>query len=892
MKSVYGTKEPRQLLAPEGFTCLCGKVAGASRSVVCRGGCKTRFHVRCIDRSPNTPYFCRKCKGSSPTIPTPRPTPNVAMKTPRIPMPVLISAVDEDDDLCPVCDGDCTCNASKPTPVKPMPIPQQIQVQVPKVPVFQQQSKPPVAKPRKMSLSGQQKEKATASSVSFKHLHKSEDLRRMVISNADIIMDEDGNAWKSKSIVKRAGPREYAKMSLALPQVSLKDAPVMKQSGSFWIVQDVKSHSAPEKMFRKNAVFDSTSDSDSDVAQVYSKAMKTAKKSQPQQSPLHNVVEPSSDLDSDTGVSAKAHMFNSSSDSSSDSEEETKYSSGLMHAPAPASEIGERNGASDPMRVSSPPLVEYEVALDAHVDTENSDAESQSSQESSGDFMSDGSDDMDIDAIFAAADDSGDESEESDINIFVENALNGGWSSSDEFEDSDEDSLVGVMENGDDSASECLSDKLTDTVGSEVGDMEFIKAGSMDPEKNEPQQVEIPTNKEDALSNGANDTPRPLVNFDIKKTHIGPNGEITTTTKSMTLQIPKPKPQAKKKVAQTKPQGNQPAGGESSISAPQSSLAPLISALNSITTNGAPQKEKMGQLLNAIVSALKTAAPAVIAPHSGNSAHASDLHRRTIAKTGVSNGRPTTEEGVAAQNVAALAVLAAAVASAKMKLAQQTSKKVDSQDGTSLKTVEELLTTAIPAIISAQKQQHLQQNLPQQLNQQQQQQQQSHLNLHERSNLVNHVNATSKPFPVSVVTLDEVFDTEALEFSDSGDNHNTDDFDLNEHFSRWTRVPIGAFRRARKSSLSKVHKKDLKKAFRFSKASPAITLSSNNLYDTNFMGETGKSPRIDMFRDRDATSMLFQSIPSLPSPLLPPSYAFMESDEFPKRWTATPFPPQ
>ncbi|KAJ3249512.1 hypothetical protein HDU78_000038 [Chytriomyces hyalinus] len=892
MKSVYGTKEPRQLLAPEGFTCLCGKVAGASRSVVCRGGCKTRFHVRCIDRSPNTPYFCRKCKGSSPTIPTPRPTPKVAMKTPRIPMPVLISAVEEDDDLCPVCDGDCTCNASKPTPVKPMPIPQLMQAQIPKVPVFQPQSKPPAAKPRKMSLSGQPKDKAAASAVSMKHLHKSDDLRRMVISNADIIMDEDGNAWKSKSIVKRAGPREYAKMSLSLPQVSLKDAPVMKQSGSFWIVQDVKSHSAPEKVFRKNAVFDSTSDSDSDVAQVYNKAMKTAKKSQPQQSPLHNVVEPSSDLDSDTGVSAKAHMFNSSSDSSSESEEETIYNSSRMHAAAPASEVGERNVASDAMRVSSPPLVEYEVALDAHVDTENSDAESQSSQESSGDFMSDGSDDMDIDAIFAAADDSGDESEESDINIFVENALNGGWSSSDEFEDSDEDSLVGVMENGDDSASECLSDKLTDTLGSEVGDMEFTKAGSMDSEKSETQQVEIPTDKEDALNNdGGNETPRPLVNFDIKKTHIGPNGEITTTTKSMTLQIPKPKPQAKKKVAATKPQGNQSAGGESSISAPQSSLAPLISALNSITTNGAPQKEKMGQLLNAIVSALKTAAPAVIAPHSGN---ATDPQRRTITKTGVSNVRPTTEEGVAAQNVAALAVLAAAVASAKVKLAQQTSKKIDSQDGTSLKTVEELLTTAIPAIISAQKQQHQQQNPPQQLNQQQQQheQQQSHLNLHERSNSLNHVNATSKPFPVSVVTLDEVFDTEALEFSDSGDNHNTDDFDLNEHFSRWTRVPIGAFRRARKSSLSKVHKKDLKKAFRFSKVSPAITLSSNNLYDTNFMGETGKSPRIDMFRDRDAASMLFQSIPSLPSPLLPPSFAFMESDEFPKRWTATPFPPQ
>ncbi|KAI8617077.1 hypothetical protein BC830DRAFT_140369 [Chytriomyces sp. MP71] len=771
-------------------------------------------------------YVCRNCD----PIPTPKPTPKVAMKAPRMPQPVMI---DDEDDLCPVCDGDCTCNAAKPSPTTALPpLPDSSQIHPPSLSkstnTITQHLRLPAHKSRKNS--GKES--------------KADEARRMVSSFADIILDQDGHAWKSKSSLKRAGPREFAKMAISPHASVTKDAPIMKPSGTSWIVIDQKKPASKGLEVvgytsRKRAVFESTSDSDSDVADARPLAETQSLKIRHIQ---HPVQSHSSDLDSESDIAAKVHLFNSSSDSagSSDSEAIVGIETRLPHSAVTVTECSDDDSSFDSENEisgrASPPLVEYEVALDDHDETDSNAGSESSTQSSVGDFVSDDgsdADDMDIDAIFAAADESGgEESEESDIDLFVENALNGGWSSSDEYEDSDEDSIIGVMEHADDSASECISDKMTDTFEGDFEDAVFPEPDDVLEEVMDSKPKFDRSRDEEAVE--SSHISKPCVNFDIKKTLVGPNGEIITTTKSMAIQLPKPKSTTSRKKSSVNAQKKQATSGVALLSkeaaddpataSSHASLASLIAALNGlgnpVAGPGVSQKEKSAQIAQAVLNALKNSNVA------GGSALAvlMDFQKRlpTAKASNQSSSNSTTTKSLtdenAAQNVAALAVLAAALAASKGKLSQK--KKPESSDPhtSSSKSLDELIAAAIPAILALQKQNASLANL-----------QLPHSHESKKSE-------TIKPMVVSTspsnrVTLDDVFDTEALEFSDSGDYNNTDEFDLNEHFSRWTRVPIGTFRKTRKASISKVNRKEFKKALRNSKT-PAVTLSAPNSQDS------------------------------------------------------------
>lgn len=99
------------------------------------------FHGACVGLKPNSVadhYYCKSClkvkkrpsasagkklipqKKSIIILPVPKPEPAI------IPMisKLSIDQDDEDEDLCPVCDGDCTCGSDSPLP-QPLSLPPQ-----------------------------------------------------------------------------------------------------------------------------------------------------------------------------------------------------------------------------------------------------------------------------------------------------------------------------------------------------------------------------------------------------------------------------------------------------------------------------------------------------------------------------------------------------------------------------------------------------------------------------------------------------------------------------------------------------------------------------------------------------------------------------------------------
>ncbi|KAG2231540.1 hypothetical protein INT48_005043 [Thamnidium elegans] len=97
--------------------CTCRKGYDGKEFMIECDGCQEWFHGACVGLKPNSVtdhYYCKSClkkkqkKKSIIILPLPKP---------EIVMPVIsklsIDQDDEDEDLCPVCDGDCTCGSEE-----------------------------------------------------------------------------------------------------------------------------------------------------------------------------------------------------------------------------------------------------------------------------------------------------------------------------------------------------------------------------------------------------------------------------------------------------------------------------------------------------------------------------------------------------------------------------------------------------------------------------------------------------------------------------------------------------------------------------------------------------------------------------------------------------------
>ncbi|KAJ3072616.1 hypothetical protein HDU98_003247 [Podochytrium sp. JEL0797] len=933
---------------PDPLPCLCGKVAGLSRSALCRN-CKVRFHLRCISKEPNVPYICRKC---APNV-TPRPTnpkvamkapkfamkaPRTAMKSPRVQLPVAALIEDDDDDLCPVCDGDCTCN----TPIKPppplftpsfknslplVPTPKILEpLQKPRPVSSNPKKPPPSATPSKPPLKFETP-KPTRHEPSSKPVAKQSEVRRMVVSISDLVLDSDGNAWKAKTPLKRAGPREFGKMT-HLPHADvLRNAPRMEKIGANWIVQEVRTPvPAPHPPAttvpvaakpKKNLLFDSSSDGSDSEPLMQQRHAKLAGNSGQAKHAAVRSSSSSSDLDSDGAVI----YFTDESD--------LDASPGLRDDEPEDALLAEMVG---------PPFVEQHTTTDDS-DSDDLDASESGSEASSlSDFLDENSDDMAIDMIFAGAGttDDGTDASESDIDMFVANALYGGWSS-DEFEFSDEDSILGVEESDDESSvapfalSEDVSLPTTplrpavlysasSTPEPSTLDFGYLSEDihTLDPAVNDPSfgvsatvitstpapkpvvnfepsispltpASKLPPTSE-ATPTASTPVPKPLVNFDIKQTHIGPNGELVTTTKQLSLPVQKPKAEKKKKpklanlktselvAGPTPPAAGKPNESVSQAqSAPPSSVAVLKAALSGLLSSagsGSASQKTPQQLVATLVSSLKTLGGGA----STANALSSLLKSQKGGEASVSkSATATTEAGTAtssATNIAALAVIAAAFAAAKGRLnpnKKEPAGSTSAQDAIVSKALEDFLATALPALSTLQKQQ----------------QQQSSGS--DASKTTSSTKEESRD--EDMITLEDLFDfdTEALDsFSDTAPGESYDgveELDLSDPFSRWTKVPVGTFRKYRRPSLNRVVKNDFKKAFRYSKHSPSMTLPSSPFVTDYIMGggsssggpNPWRSPKIQS-AELESNALVFPNIPPFPSPVLPPSSRPQQKD--------------
>ncbi|KAI9339632.1 hypothetical protein BDR26DRAFT_862045 [Obelidium mucronatum] len=1005
--------------------CVCGKVAGASRSAVCRS-CKVRFHQRCISKEPNVPYICVKCSShgplqnihhqrlamkspkvgmkapkvgmkspkfgmKSPAIPASVvASPKVAMKSPRVHLPTVapLLMMDEDDDLCPVCDGDCTCNsvskpvASIPPPVtipfkQAIPTPRPLSaasVSAPTIPgkisnapkslqrkplatsSTATKSKPANVESSKAtggtnnftknpSTSFQRggktlpKTASSSSSASASVLSSNQSnskisapsstkpaptkldeaaSRRMLTCLADLVVDAHGNAWKAKTTLKKPGSaREFGKMTHTPSADILKSAPRMERVGTSWIVKEVAplpsnssvgsasqvaKKSKPKSI--KNSIFDSSSDSDSDdqPLRLHHNSKLAAKGLKGVSRVIASAVdESSSDMD-------EAIVF---SDSDLDSGPATERGGSVVRNFADTDESGNELSVT----MAGPPFVEQHTSDDSNDDSSSDSDGENASVGSLADFLSEHSDDMDIDMIFANAEtETGSDASESDIDMFVENALYGGWSSSDEFEDSDEDSIFGIAGSEGGSAPSITHSEEnaflqmdlgeTDTTFLDSADVANLLDGfttistdihTLDPVLDDPSFLNDGTDPLPVTSDQPEiippppvaPPPKPLVSFDITQTHIGPNGEIITTTKQLSLPVQKPKPPKKPKKGSdaasqatrsaasnekaTKPAEKQVV--EAATTAPPTpavsspALAALQSALSSIVLSSGGQKNS--QLVNAMIASLKTLGTATSA---GNSLASLLEPKKSQDKS--SKTEDSSNSNNPAANIAALAVIAAAVAAAKGKLKKSDSGGSGSfsgQDAAVIKALEDFLTTALPALSNLQKQQPAATPAA------------TTAPVAAKSSSKAATGSTGR----QDITLEDLFDTEALESDGAPDDyeHGIEELDLSDPFSRWTKVPILTFRKSRRPSLSKVAKNDFKKAFRNSKYSPTMTLPSAPMID--YAAVFYKSPKFTATPTEYAPNALLQippfpNIPHFPSPLLPANHGFSESKDIPE----------
>ncbi|KAJ3028614.1 UNVERIFIED_CONTAM: hypothetical protein HDU68_001271 [Siphonaria sp. JEL0065] len=979
--------------------------------------------------------------------------PKMAMKSPRVQLPIAPLLMDEDDDLCPVCDGDCTCNAKVTTPpiakpIVPLPPPpvsipfkqgiptphtSSLKSQGVKKPVIVKKpvsttsssttASLPKPKPIKLDISAPKpaikpipnsaipsprplssttstanqliptikpdpqstkpaSTTSSSSSSSAQPLHqqpqpKTEDIRRMISCTADIVVDKSGVAWKARTSLKKAGvAREFGKMTHTPSSEVLKKAPRIEKVGGIWVVAGaagggggggssagssssggpavvVKKQQQPKSI--KNSIFDSSSDSEDDVPirlqqqQQHSKVGNKGMKSKP----AVVLAASSTSSDSSSDMDEKALVF-SDSDLDSGPLTERRNSLASTRSLLGGGDTDESGNELLSVEMTGPPFVEQHTTDDDSDDDSTSDSDSDASVESLADFLSEHSEDMEIDMIFANAEtETGSDASESDIDMFVENALYGGWSSSDEFEDSDEDSVFGMAESEAGSAPSVTHSEENVLFHMDFGtDPSFLLSDpvatshildgfttistdihTLDPVLDDPlffgtsgtdviSSTSTSVPMEDVSSTASiipapaltpapvqqQPAPKPLVSFDITQTHIGPNGEIITTTKQLTLPVQKPKPPKKKlkgsnlknsiepvsadkdkkpvEVGNSLTETPIPSASSASTSAPVVSspaLSALKSALTAIVSSSAssgPPSQKNSQLINALVASLKSLG-------SGSSAGNAlvslldpkkNQNKGEVGKCSSSTEVSATPATTSATNIAALAVIAAAVAAAKGKL---NSKKPESAGGTSfsgqdaavVKALEDFLATALPALSNLQKQQ-----------------------LAPSSSAAPVAPAAAAPAPTEKssstgdITLEDLFDTDALESDGPPDDndHGIEELDLSDPFSRWTKVPILTFRKSRRPSLSKVAKNDFKKAFRNAKHSPTMTLPSAPPPPlTDYSGSYWKSPKFtNPSADYEPNALLqippFPNIPHFPSPLLPANHGFLDGGDIPE----------
>ncbi|KAJ3381320.1 hypothetical protein HDU84_005169 [Entophlyctis sp. JEL0112] len=763
-------------------------------------------------------------------------------------------ADDDDDDLCPVCDGVCTCKrtpvastqllrlhlATTPSDLKPgvnpNPAPNAISAHTPSLRASLAASDAgSKAVPPRAALVNPSKNLTLPAKAQNANT-------RMIHCTAEVVLDEDGNMWKRvasartpKKALSDAAAKEFTRMSVAPTAKIRRTAPTMTYEDGKWI-----------------------------VAADHDRRLR----------PLTGFVTPNNLTESLLFNSSPAKVSDSLSSTSSsdlDNGEFFVYSSG---------------SESDGKMSDSVVFEEYQqsdVATDDSSSGFDSDSNPGGSDWSPGwGKSSQTPDDDDIDVIFAAADDSDDglEASESDVEMFVENALYG-WSSSDESDigesedDSESDSSEAWAESFDsftperngkvgnsvnsldfnDDLANCLNDTLFDVIlgaGSSNVDVENAKR-NLDfldslPSSSDGDYFGLNSSLIDAEI-GQNTSskelsaipilspPQKKASFEITK--VGPNGELTTVTKQLKLSQRHMKPGSKRKAvassgiasasrkklhgaddkadgdvdrsenveaqAQTVSQENNRSKEESGKPAAQASALPngispaIITALKSALTAANNSKGSLNasqpNVLNALMASLKS-----IGADSSGAFNALLELKRTLSKpTKRAEDDEGSDEPTTAANIAALAVIAAAVAAAKGKSARKA--EANNSNGNTLESLSQPTGIKSPRLQSKKEK--------------------------------------------IIWTVDDFFDTDAFEYNVAEGCNNGDDEDSNDDvtkdvFSRWsTRVPIGTYRQGRRQSfLSKGHSRSrgsdgvsrnlLKKAFKSAKNIPQeMTLPSS-----------------------------------------------------------------
>ncbi|KAJ3092069.1 hypothetical protein HK100_007034 [Physocladia obscura] len=925
---------------------------------------------------------------------------------------------DSEEDLCPVCDGECTCktnalSASSSTSAPPTIKTKSQQIllvpsKLTSAPLVPKNTPPTLTqKPRLVVIPP----KKTPPPIP--KTPKPDYSRRILSCAADIVLDQDGNAWKSKSNNKKPGPREFAKMTHLPHSDLLKDAPVMKLVGTIWIVEPAtptpimrkksdillktalvkqqllqiqpkpllsltKTHNISptdlenqkmlllsERLVKiKNPFFDSSS-SDSDKGNNNSKQKQNGiaySNDELSVSNNNNCIE-----NKKTDIAKNNKSFSNSSTSSDNSSWDSDSESAVNLATSnyyiaddsdiSDAELNRNHGyvkspfkqyaaaatiSNSTSSISSNVFEEYEESDPQTDDSSseiNSDSESEISIESFSDLDSSVAvnndrllkdrDSMEIDVIFAATAESDDlDATDSEMDMFVENALYGGWSTTSE-EDVDEKDFT--FDNDDDDGGgeeQRLNDAFDDAnwmsdfrpasefsdafldfgfksqIGVDFADTGGKSESAVDFLDGLPQSTRNFFDSESAVVMGYDDVaaieeqlaalsqgillPSSVSSsspptkektyraYEIAK--VGPNGEIIKTTKQLTIPNKfKALPVSKKRVSSVgkksttagkKSAANSAAvaenntltsGNSTFTSSPGSSSSALRRLKNllmaAISNSGTPSSRGSSSgpnVLNALVNSLKSIGGGSI--QSKNALNALFELKKTLSSK-PAKGSNGEESGNAVTNIAALAVIAAAVA-ASSKVKQQTNlsgnkKEPSNQEAQVQKTLEEILT-AIPTL-----------------------QKQS-------SNSSSNSSTPTAKSDKKDMTLDDFLDTAALESLFDSNNKSNDDSDDKdgEVFSKWTRIPIGTFRQSRRPSLSKVSKKDFKKAFRHTKHSaPAITLpallgdvgggnqleinSSNILGWKSFKSESNNNSGVELYVPVSPSAFSFYQSPRL-----------------------------
>ncbi|KAJ3407485.1 hypothetical protein HDV05_005405 [Chytridiales sp. JEL 0842] len=226
-----------------------------------------------------------------------------------------------------------------------------------------------------------------------------------------------------------------------------------------------------------------------------------------------------------------------------------------------------------------------------------------------------------------------DDGDETDIDLLFERTVFKAWSSSDEEEeeeeeeDDDEQEEEEDMQDGPAPPKEVTSKKVESTLEEVKVKVEAVpKAVNEEPKPEPIRAPSEPTSKPKiAASEKPNSDPvninsnpsKHSINFDVKKTLVGPNGEITTTTKSVTFSV---NPAAKAaRAASKKEKANErnalkmaqkaaeAASAPIQLQLPEKSVADTKSALSSSATPNTEKPTATNPILAALANAAKVA---------------------------------------------------------------------------------------------------------------------------------------------------------------------------------------------------------------------------------------------------------------------------------------------